>query len=523
MSKFPSIFNDVIGPVMVGPSSSHTAASVRIGYFIRALTNEQPEEIVFEFSGRGSLAACHEEQGTDMGLAAGILGMAVDDDRLYRAVTIAAEQGVSIKYLITDAPAEHPNTYTFTARGGGREVKGEMISLGGGMIKMSSLAGIPVSLDGGYFETILLLGRSGAAAAAERAALLRRELPEADEIIVADNKDGDCLIDIRSQERLDPARLAAAGCVDIITFAPVLPIRSHQRESVPFLYAAQIGAAAAEENLPLWKLAARYEMARGQISEEEVLAKMAGLLRIILRTIDKAGTAQKDFPDRILGPQAHLLAGAEKQIPNPALNKAIEKITYIMEAKSSFEVVVAAPTAGSCGCLPGTIIGVAESLGKNEDDMVKAMLAAGLIGVLIAAHGSFAAEVGGCAAECGSGSGMAAAGLVQLMGGTAEQALTAASMALQNICGMVCDPVALRVEVPCLGKNILGGGNAIAMANLAMAGFDAVIPLDETIDAMRQIGSLIDPSLRCTGLGGLSATPSSQQVLRRLQQGRGKR
>lgn len=518
MSKYPSIFNDVIGPVMVGPSSSHTAASVRIGYFIRTLTNEQPEEIIFEFSRHGSLACCHEEQGTDMGLAAGILGLSIDDERLSRATIIAAEQGINIKYMITDTFVEHPNIYTFTARGGGRDIQGEMISLGGGMIQMSNLAGIPVALDGGYYETILLLGKSSAAAAEKQAALLSRELPDADEIVIAHNQDGDYLINIRSQERLDADKLTAVDSKDTIIFAPVLPVRSHKNESVPFLTAAEISTIAAREKLPLWKLAARYEMARGQISEEEVLAEMARLLRIILRTIDKVSTAQKDFPDRILGPQAHLLAKAEKQIPNLTLNAAMEKITYLMEAKSSFEVVVAAPTAGSCGCLPGTIIGVAESLGKSEEDMAKAMLAAGLVGILIAAHGSFAAEVGGCAAECGSGSGMAAAGLVQLMGGTAEQALAAASMALQNICGMVCDPVAVRVEVPCLGKNILCGSNAIAMANLAMAGFDAVIPLDETIDAMQQIGSMIAPGLRCTALAGLSVTPSSQQISCQLQQ-----
>ena len=204
------------------------------------------------------------------------------------------------------------------------------------------------------------------------------------------------------------------------------------------------------------------------------------------------------------------------------MNAMIEKITYLMEAKSSFEVVVAAPTAGSCGCLLGTIIGVGEALGKSDEEIIQALLAAGLIGVLIAAHGSFAAEVGGCAAECGSGSGMTAAGLVQLMGGSAEQALTAASMALQNICGMVCDPVAVRVEVPCLGKNIMAGSNAIAMANLALAGFDGVIPLDETIDAMQEIGHTIDARLRCTGLGGLSLTPTSKQLyndlLKRKQQ-----
>ncbi|NLN07676.1 MAG: serine dehydratase, partial [Firmicutes bacterium] len=124
--------------------------------------------------------------------------------------------------------------------------------------------------------------------------------------------------------------------------------------------------------------------------------------------------------------------------------------------------------------------------------------------------------MGGCQAECGSASGMAAAGMVQLLGGTAEQALDAASMALQNVFGLTCDPVAGRVEVPCLGKNILAGSNALAMAELAMAGFDKVIPLDETIAAMYNVGLSLPVELRCTGKGGLSLTPTSIRIGRKL-------
>jgi len=180
------------------------------------------------------------------------------------------------------------------------------------------------------------------------------------------------------------------------------------------------------------------------------------------------------------------------------------------------EIILAAPTAGSCGVLGGAVFGLAKYFPSETEAIVRAFLAAGLIGVFIADRYTFAAEQGGCQVECGAASAMAAAALVQLMGGTAKQAINASSMALQNCLGMICDPVADRVEVPCLGKNILGATNALNSANMVLAGFDAVVPFDEVIDAMKSGGNSLPRSLGCTGLGGLSQTPTSLSLLKKL-------
>ena len=182
-------------------------------------------------------------------------------------------------------------------------------------------------------------------------------------------------------------------------------------------------------------------------------------------------------------------------------------------------VIVAAPTAGSCGALPGAILGVVAEMGLPEEEAVKAMLAAAMIGVFIAEHATFAAEVGGCQAECGSGAGMAAAGIVYMASGTLQQSLSAASIALQNSLGMICDPIANRVEAPCLGKNILAATNALSCANMALADYDHLIPLDEVIDTMRAVGDSIPHTLRCTTLGGLSITKTSKELEARLNSG----
>ncbi len=187
-------------------------------------------------------------------------------------------------------------------------------------------------------------------------------------------------------------------------------------------------------------------------------------------------------------------------------------VSAIMEVKSSMGVIVAAPTAGSCGALPGALFGVAQALNLPEDELVKAMLSAGLIGVFIAAHATFAAEVGGCMAETGSGGGMAAAAIVQMKGGSLEQSIAASSLALQNSLGIICDPIGNRVEAPCLGRNVMAASNAISCANMGLSDYAPLIPLDEVITTMKAVGDQIHHTLRCTNLGGLSVTNAAKKI-----------
>jgi L-serine dehydratase len=147
---------------------------------------------------------------------------------------------------------------------------------------------------------------------------------------------------------------------------------------------------------------------------------------------------------------------------------------------------------------------------------VHAMLVGGLIGVFIARQATFAAEVGGCQAECGSGAAMAAAALVTLSGGSTEQALGAASMALQNSLGMICDPIGNRVEAPCLGRNVAAASNALSCANMALSSYQHLIPLDQVIQTMDKVGKSMNHELLCTALGGLSVTAAAKEIEARL-------
>ncbi len=333
-----------------------------------------------------------------------------------------------------------------------------------------------------------------------------------------------CFAEIKSQQPLDKQLCDKLLSMDDVLFIkhlpPVIPVLSRKALSVPFITCDEMLEYNKDKDLSLWELALHYESMRGNMSQEDVWEKMEEIVDIMESSIQD-GLKGTEYDDRILGAQS--VGFKEKMESNQLLggdlsNRIIMFVSSMMEVKSSMGVIVAAPTAGSCGVVPGALIGTASSLGLSKDDVIRAMLSAGIIGVFIAAHATFAAEVGGCQAECGSGSGMAAAGIVNLAKGTLDQSLCAASIALQNSLGMICDPVANRVEAPCLGKNVMAATNALSCANMALAGYDHLIPLDEVIHTMDEVGQSIPNTLRCTSLGGLSITKTSKEIEARLNQ-----
>ncbi len=517
LTNHPSIFNDVIGPVMRGPSSSHCAAALRIGRIARDLMDARIEEVLIEFDSHGSLATTHDSQGSDMGLFGGLLGWEAADERLVRSPQAIQEAGISVQIEIKDLGAKHPSTYKLTLKNSTEQHTLTAISTGGGMMEVVEIDGIELSLAGDYFETLVYVDSNGS----EIVKYLQENI-SADRIILLSGLNVR-LVEIKAQNFLEDRIVSTLHSQfkirSLKAIPPVLPVMSSRHTRVPFITCNEMLNYNADKNLALWELALHYESARGNLSHEQVFEKMSEIVRLMQKSILE-GIAGTKYADRILGYQSGLFKTrmADRQLLDGGmLNQMILYVTAMMEVKSSMGVIVAAPTAGACAGLPGACIGAATSLGLSVDEMTKAMLAAGMIGVFIAAHATFSAEVGGCQAECGSGSGMAAAALVTLANGTLKQSVDAASMALQNTVGMVCDPVANRVEVPCLGKNVMAASNALACANMALADYDVVIPLDEVIETLDRVGKSIPHELRCTALGGLSITKTSKEIEARLQ------
>jgi len=520
-----SIFNDVLGPVMRGPSSSHSAGALRIGRIALDLVKGDLSTAIVEYDPSGSLVTTHKSQGSDMGLFGGFLGWDADDSRLidYQQHLFQANIVVDIRYIAYQAT--HPNTYKLTLNiGTANEHQITAISTGGGMMEVVSIDQAQVSLLGDSFILLLYVDNNNEYSTISAVEEVAKNIASQVEFSTWQTCKGlrDFVV-IESCETFDEQiirELCQLNQIEEFRFiSPVMPILNNPATTLPFINSSDLIEYASNSNRTLWQCALDYEVARSGLTREELMDKMEDI-RTIMANAAKTGLAGTNFTDRLLpsqSPNFQQKNANGELLSDGMLNGIIMNVTAIMEAKSSMNTIVAAPTAGSCGAMAGAVIGASVSLDVSNGDICKALFVAGLIGVFIANDATFAAEEAGCMAECGSGSAMAAAALVSLQQGSLEQGLAAASMALQNSFGLVCDPIANRVEAPCLGKNVMAATNALSCANMALANFQQVIPLHEVIIAMAQVGQAIPHELCCTALGGLSITPTAQKLEQKLE------
>ncbi len=511
----PSIFNDVMGPVMRGPSSSHTAAAHRIGRIIRQAYKPNFTKVIVRFDRASSLATTYLSQGSALGLAGGLLGLKITDAEIINYERHLENNNFNIEYIITDIENKHPNAYQITVQYQDREDLNILaISTGGGMFEILEWDEFKVSIIGNFIEYLLFVKKDSANQTPEIERFLRSKISDL-KLYKSLDLNGNILLNIKSgsslSKQIDALSVPKEISWQLIELTPVIPVPSISTISLPFNSVHEMLELASRKNLSLSDLAIMYEMSHTGLDADIIIQKMEEIVLIVKGSIDE-GLKGTCYDDRILGPQSTLIKKAEKKsiIQSTINSKIIAYTSAIMEVKSSMGLIVAIPTAGSCGVVGGALFGSIQEKDFSLKHMVRAFLAAGITGVFIADSYTFSAEEGGCQVETGSGSAMAAAGLVELNGGTAKQAIDAASMALQNLLGIVCDPVAVRVEVPCLGKNIMAATNALNSSLMALAGYDPVVPYNETIDAMKTVGEALPSSLCCTGLGGLAQTPSGK-------------
>ncbi|MCT3198650.1 L-serine ammonia-lyase, iron-sulfur-dependent, subunit alpha [Limosilactobacillus reuteri] len=201
-----------------------------------------------------------------------------------------------------------------------------------------------------------------------------------------------------------------------------------------------------------------------------------------------------------------------KTLSGDVMMAAVENAIATNEVNAAMGVICATPTAGSSGTLPGALFMLEQRLGLSEDQMIRFLFTAGGLGLIIANHAGIAGATGGCQEEVGSASAMAAAAAVEAAGGSPEQSSQALAIALSNLLGLVCDPIAGLVEIPCVKRNAIGAGNALIAADMALAGCTSMIPADECISALDKVGRSLPVDLRETGLGGLAGTPTGQAI-----------
>lgn len=518
MNNNPSIFNDVIGPVMRGPSSSHTAASWRIAKLCLDILNEPLKKAIIDFDKNGSWAPNYREQGTAMGINGGLLGLEMTDNQMKNTDELAEEKGISIIYEINSFQTKHVNTVRLLLEGiTGKTILVVAASLGGGSFEIQQIDGFDVKICGDYFELLIRTKTTD-----RLLDNLKKKLPENVLFSQSSIKDEN-LIKIKSPSKISDNIIDQIKKIytleNIILINPILPIVSGNETTIPFTTIASLIEYSEEKNLNLGELGLQYEKCVSGLSESELIIKMNEIIDIIENSINN-GLAGTKYEDRILQQQSHLINKAEKVgkiLQNSLVNKIIANVSAIMESKSAMEVIVANPTAGSCGTVGGVIKAVGDELNSTPEEISKAYFAAGLTGVYIAKGPGFSAEEHGCQVECGASAGMAAAAISQLFGGTAKQAISAASMAVQNMIGLICDPIADRVEAPCLGKNISAAVNALSSATMACSGFDAVIPFDEVIETVIRVSKQMPSCVKCTGRGGLAITPTALRIKKNLE------
>lgn len=281
---------------------------------------------------------------------------------------------------------------------------------------------------------------------------------------------------------------------------------------------AELSERATQDGITLGRLAVVLECEESGATEADVVAKVRNMIEVMKEAVKQGLNPDMRSRSGLSGGDAAKVAGAPatKRLPgDPLLAKAVAYALSVAEVNASMGKIVAAPTAGSCGVIPGTFLAFAETASSCSDDMlIDALCAAGLVGQVIGDKASLAGAEAGCQAECGAAAAMAAAGITQLCGGSPEDCIHAAALALKGLMGLVCDPVAGLVEIPCVKRNATSASVALSAAEMALAGVRSRIPPDEVISAMAQVGRAIPASLRETAQGGLANTPTGIRCAR---------
>ncbi len=552
---------DIIGPIMIGPSSSHTAGALRIASMCRRLLAGEPRQVAFHLY--GSFAHTYRGHGTDKALVAGLLGMTADDARIRDSFEIAKQQNLSFVFEPRpNEPMPHPNTVCIEvtdSTGAHVSMRGE--SIGGGAAVITRINGIDVRLTGEY-HSIVVKQRDVAGVLAHIATCLsvfdvniattklfrerKGELAytimqtddEIDERVAASIAKHPDIFDVRivksdrASEAVAPVKGEDATAEGFA--AQLTPQQAAaQFEELDFASGAELVAYCEREGVPVSEAMCRRE--RCMLASDGVAVdNTRRYLERALAVMRESATAPLDTPVKsmggLIGGEAAALsklegahgpaanadatdASARKTAPagvaDPMLARATTYAMAVLETNASMGRIVAAPTAGSSGVLPAMLLAAQDSYGFSDDELVRALANAAAIGYLITRNATVAGAEGGCQAEVGAASAMAASAACELFGGSAAQCLAAASNALCGLMGLVCDPIAGLVEAPCQKRNATGVANAIVSAQIALAGVENLVSFDETVEAMRRVGVSIPFELRESALGGLAATPSA--------------
>jgi L-serine dehydratase len=459
-----------------------------------------------------SLSVCYHDQGSDLALLSGLLGILLTDDRFPKMIELAPGLGLQARFeLAPFQEADHPNSVMIILEDeNGGTVTLHARSVGGGSIEIASVDGHPLLIKGD--RHVILVEVALHAPADSVRTLLRNWDPETQESAgdscrffyasSCQEPDGTMLGNLR----------ALPGVKRVWTANPVMaPLKGKElfADSTALLELAE------EKGWSLGQAALAYEEALLGLPKEDLLKEMELRLDVMLKAVDQG--LENPAGMKLLRPMAASLLRAESSgsllLGGPHLRTA-SRAMAALHVNGAGGVVCAAPTGGSAGVIPGVLSTLIADFGLSRDRAVEALWAAGAIGLALDRRSTFAAEVCGCQVEIGAAGAMGAAAVVEAAGGSARQACDAAATVFQNTMGSVCDLVQGIVEVPCHSRNAALASMAFLCADMVMGGYENPVPLDETIDAVDSVGRMLPEELRCTARGGLALCPSARAMPR---------
>lgn len=493
--KSISILNDVLG-VVRGPSNA-TAAAHRLGALARSLLGEEPAEAQIALDTEGPPWRMFREQAADRAFAAGLLGWPMTDSRFADALPQASQKGLKLRFKTERPPAADRQGVVRMELVGraGRRLTAWGAPAGGGHVEIFMLGQWRVHIDGGAHEVLVEAAESSEAEVLQR---LRADGRALGEPHVVHGRDG-LLLGVRRTGPLPgPVAGSLAGRSDVHGLWQAAPLALVKRGSPMLADCAEMLRLCRKRSLSAGQIGARYEAEVLGITEAEVVAEVVHRFEIMFAAVEEGLRGRSRM--LLLHSSADKIMAAESADRLPAggmYTRAAARSMAAMHVNCSMGVVCAAPSAGASGVLPGVLATLLLEHHVSKREIADALLAAGLIGMILAQRCAFPLEAG-CGAEIGAASAMAAAAVVEAAGGTPAQAADAAAVCLQNTIGAACDLVQGINEIPSHTRNALAAPAAFVTADLVLGGYENPIPLDETIDAV------------CSGTpGGLAATPSA--------------
>lgn len=506
-----SIFNDVIGPIMRGPSSSHTAASYHIGKLVRMFVRDEFKRIDIIFNENSSWAQVYRKQNSEFAFIAGLIDSSIFNEDFFDLKKIIKERNVNIEFQIQKiGEANHPNFVKLVIIY--KDDKKLVItakSIGGGMVILEKVNDWLVHITGEMHNLMIEYDVKQEISISK---LINQNLDK-NKIVKRQVRNNKHFLHITQTDTFSKDLRISLNKLDIYTWY-LKPIFFVKKCDPIFVSSEQMVALANKKKISLGTIALEYESKVLGLNQEEILKEMERRVEIMFFSIEK-GFEKRQSKMKILEHSASIIYKNKqngKLFSNSINTTCAIRALSAMDVVSSGGLICAAPTGGSAGVLPAVLYTLYKDYSIDMKKICYCALAAGAIGLINSYRSTFAAEIAGCQVEIGMAGAMAAASTIEAANGSPVDAINAAAISLQNTMGSVCDLVAGLCEIPCHTRNATIASNAFVCADLIMGGYINPIPLDETIDASLESGKLLPEELRCTALGGIANTKTARKL-----------